>query len=51
MKVNSQDFIERPWVFLMAAELEFNEPGIYSFPKDDIQLRIDSLVQFNQYFL
>ena len=47
--VNNQDFIELLWVFLMAAELEISEPGIYSFPSYNIQLRIDSLVNFNQY--
>jgi hypothetical protein len=46
-----QDFIECPYVFMMAGEIEFENPGLRALPTESVQSRIDSLVMLNQYLL
>jgi E3 ubiquitin-protein ligase HERC2 len=46
-----QTFIECPYVFMMAGEIEFENPSLRALPTESVQSRIDSLVMFNQYLL
>lgn len=46
-----QNFVECPYVFLFAAEVEFEDQSLRSLPTENIQSRIDSLVMLNQYLL
>jgi hypothetical protein len=51
LTVMQQNFIECPFVFLMAAELEFEAPGLRALPTENVDARIKSLVMLNQYLL
>lgn len=46
-----QNFVECPYVFVMVAELEFEDHALRVLPTENVQSRLDSLVMFNQYLL
>ena len=51
MENNSVDFIECPFLFVMAGDFDWNNQAIRALPTDILQQRIDALVLFNQHFL
>ena len=51
LEMMQQNFVECPYVFLIAGEIEFEDPGLRMVPSESVQSRIDSLVMFNQYLL
>jgi hypothetical protein len=51
MKTNSIDFIECPFLFVQNGELEFKDKGLRAVSPESLQMRIDSLVLFNQHLL
>ena len=51
MKMMGQNFIECPYVFIMAADIQFNDPTLRAMPTENVDARIKSIVMFNQYLL